>query len=199
MQMGICAGLIHPESAGSTPACWVSSPMAEAAASNPAQSRFESGETHSARCRFTAPPTSPGRATTQQDAVSADGASHPARGTPHRRTACDTTSDASSASATPTGGNAAPTPQPGNAPAAGRPSAAGRRPHRPAVRGPGQLLPGDRTRRPTRGRQGMGILCRTGRHTWDWDHETIHLRGTLKVTTVHCQHCGARRGDTVRL
>ena len=45
----------------------------------------------------------------------------------------------------------------------------------------------------------MSIRCLTGRHAWDWDHETIRLRGNLKVTTVHCKHCGVRRGDTVRL
>lgn len=45
----------------------------------------------------------------------------------------------------------------------------------------------------------MSILCRLGRHTWDWDHETIRLRGNLKVSVRECKHCGARRGDTVHL
>ena len=45
----------------------------------------------------------------------------------------------------------------------------------------------------------MSILCRLGRHAWDWDHESIRLRGNLKVSVRECKHCGVRRGDTIRL
>lgn len=43
------------------------------------------------------------------------------------------------------------------------------------------------------------FACWAGQHEWDYAGETIHLRGDLKVTIRTCKHCGARRGDTVRI
>lgn len=45
----------------------------------------------------------------------------------------------------------------------------------------------------------MSIRCSLGLHTWDWAHESIRLRGNLKVSVRECKHCGVRRGDTIRL